>query len=105
MHRTIQTEDFERGLAGIPEDLRAPFRDYYLKGTPPGGLAGAMLAGSLFDTFDRAAGCNLSAEVPALVHFINDHLPYRAFGHPEKVRSWARGGGLMGRSPLGRKVA
>jgi hypothetical protein len=105
VHRTIQALDFEKGLERVPDVLRAPFRNYYLKGEAPSGLAAALLSGSLVDTFDRAAGAGLTDEVPNLVQFLVDHLPWRAFGSVDNVSAWVRKGGLHGRSPLGRKSA
>ncbi len=105
MHRTIQSEEFDQALTRIPDELHDAFRAYHLTGARPSGLVAALLSGSLYDTFDRAAGAGLTEHVPALAQFVRDSLPWSAFGSADKVSRWVAQGGLKGRSPLGRRVA
>lgn len=97
MHHTIRHQQFETELQSIPDELHDGFRAYVLHGARPSGLVGAVVSGSLFDTYTRADGA-MRDWIPTILRFCIVALPMGAYGSPEHVAMWGAKGGLLGRS-------
>ncbi len=89
-------DDFDEGLAGIPEHLRGGIERYVHHGILPGEFLLACLHDSLTTAVSRA-GPKVVSEIPNVVAFLVGYMPRDAWGSSDRVKRWAAMGGLIGR--------
>ena len=72
---------------GLPEGLRAGFRDYIEGHHPMGHFGMAVMRNDLVEAIRRADAINPPL-LPAIVFWLYNEAPSPCWGSPEKVEAW-----------------
>ena len=81
--------------SGLPESLRYGMQAYIEKGYVPGHFLAAVLENDLKEAVHRSDAANLIL-LPRIVTWLYFQAPLISHGSPERVSTWAEGGGSEG---------
>jgi hypothetical protein len=95
INETGNTAAAEALMRAIPARMHGGIVRYMLSGVVPGSFLRAVFENDLMGAAGKA-----DAENMLLLHvyarFIYNHMPTPSWGSPEKVKAWAKSGGMLG---------